>query len=330
MKKKNLVLLLSIALASCKNGTPDEKSTNPSNSQSAVASTGNIYMDLAGIYQDTLPCANCPGIITELTIQPDTTFILRERFLSAEGRPTKSDQMKGVYSFSDNEKKMKLTSSAQGAVDRFFEISNGVIISTSGEGNTASKDMSLELQEKIVSKIGADFVLYKTIPFVKYPTQVFSYITGNGIHINKAYLDVAPEAEKALIAFYALQYSSGCDEKNCALPMALGMDETQLRALVSKWMPSIPLPSAEEVRSSKGNGHLATLYFIQNNGNLQVNYNILSPLRQMSMAMDEYKVGQNDITLVRKGDMITQGNSNRIAAPAVKALPAGKERPVKK
>lgn len=40
-----------------------------------------------GFYAGTLPCADCPGIRTELWVRPDSTFILGQRYIDRDSMP---------------------------------------------------------------------------------------------------------------------------------------------------------------------------------------------------------------------------------------------------
>lgn len=44
-------------------------------------------IDWPGYYSDTLPCADCPGILTDLWVRSDSTFILHERYLDRDSIP---------------------------------------------------------------------------------------------------------------------------------------------------------------------------------------------------------------------------------------------------
>lgn len=37
-----------------------------------------------GYYEDTLPCADCPGLYTQLWVRSDSTFVLRQRYLERD------------------------------------------------------------------------------------------------------------------------------------------------------------------------------------------------------------------------------------------------------
>lgn len=71
----------------------------PVEQSAAQASTDSVdaahnaqnSLDWAGIYQGTLPCADCGGIETELTINSDGTYKLTEQYLDKEGEPFVSE-----------------------------------------------------------------------------------------------------------------------------------------------------------------------------------------------------------------------------------------------
>ena len=40
-----------------------------------------------GLYADTLPCADCPGILTQLDLRADSTYVMRDRYLERDSIP---------------------------------------------------------------------------------------------------------------------------------------------------------------------------------------------------------------------------------------------------
>ena len=68
--------------------------------------------------------------------------------------------------------------------------------------------------------------------------EIYHY-KGAEPYINTAYLKTAPEAEKALLAYYCYFFNTNCkDAKHCVLTEALGLGEqnsTAHRDLVMKW-----------------------------------------------------------------------------------------------
>ena len=82
--KKNFMILAVAALAvlsSCTNkktasNVVDNDSTNVADS---AATSSNVDLtSVAGTYEGTLPAADCPGIKTVLTINPDSTYQLKQ------------------------------------------------------------------------------------------------------------------------------------------------------------------------------------------------------------------------------------------------------------
>ncbi len=51
-----------------------------------LSGTG-VYTDQPGYYEDTLPCADCPGIVTQLWLRSDSTFILRQHYIDRDSLP---------------------------------------------------------------------------------------------------------------------------------------------------------------------------------------------------------------------------------------------------
>lgn len=79
------LLLISALLLAC-GGDPSPVS-DPSTAAADSALSPIEVMEWPGYYDDTLPCADCPGILTQLWVRRDSTFILRERYLDRDPLP---------------------------------------------------------------------------------------------------------------------------------------------------------------------------------------------------------------------------------------------------
>jgi uncharacterized lipoprotein NlpE involved in copper resistance len=62
-------------------------------------------VDWAGIYQGTLPCADCEGIKTSITLNQDYTYTLTEEYIGKKGNPIVA---KGSFIWDDNGGKIAL------------------------------------------------------------------------------------------------------------------------------------------------------------------------------------------------------------------------------
>lgn len=77
MKQTNLFLSVFVmaTLAGCQNSSNND-STKENKDSTAVIDhhTSQNSLDWAGIYQDTIPCADCPGILTTVKLYEDGTY----------------------------------------------------------------------------------------------------------------------------------------------------------------------------------------------------------------------------------------------------------------
>lgn len=76
MKKKFLFIALAfgIAFTSCKTAKQTTKPVDQKPTNIVIGDNSQTSVDWAGVYQGTLPCADCEGILTTLTLNPDLTF----------------------------------------------------------------------------------------------------------------------------------------------------------------------------------------------------------------------------------------------------------------
>lgn len=80
-----LLLLLPpvmLLLTGCAGATPDPVHTNPD-----PAHNSRLSLDWPGIYRGTLPCADCEGIETTITLAGDGTYLRQLRYLGRESLP---------------------------------------------------------------------------------------------------------------------------------------------------------------------------------------------------------------------------------------------------
>lgn len=78
-----LSLIATLSLLSCNNTTGNQEKTQDTLGQAYPdqAHTSENSLDWAGVYQDTIPCADCPGIFTTVEINTDTTFNYKAEYL---------------------------------------------------------------------------------------------------------------------------------------------------------------------------------------------------------------------------------------------------------
>lgn len=76
MKQTNIFLSLCMiaALSSCQNSEKENKDELQDSLTIVDEHTSQNSLDWAGIYQDTIPCADCPGILTTVKLYEDGTY----------------------------------------------------------------------------------------------------------------------------------------------------------------------------------------------------------------------------------------------------------------
>lgn len=81
--KKLFVLcaFTSILLTACEKKTESTPTTENKSSQKIDDSTSQSALDWDGTYEGVIPCADCEGIKTELTLNQDNTYTLTEEYI---------------------------------------------------------------------------------------------------------------------------------------------------------------------------------------------------------------------------------------------------------
>ena len=74
---KYLYLLACLTMFACNSNKVDNKDAD------STAAKPNSFeaKKFAGVFFDTLPCADCPGIVTQLNLKPDNSFVMEQKYL---------------------------------------------------------------------------------------------------------------------------------------------------------------------------------------------------------------------------------------------------------
>lgn len=98
---KNQILMLAVAgfvLFSCEK-KQEEVITNQSTENAADAHNAKNSLDILGTYKGTLPCADCEGIETEITLAKDETYTKKTKYL---GKDEKVFEELGDYTWKED------------------------------------------------------------------------------------------------------------------------------------------------------------------------------------------------------------------------------------
>lgn len=87
MKPLPALPLIGILFVSCGSPAPEAGTVFTPDSPSVQVDTPSIAANWPGYYSDTLPCADRPGIDTQLWVRSDSTFILLQHYIGRDTLP---------------------------------------------------------------------------------------------------------------------------------------------------------------------------------------------------------------------------------------------------
>ena len=126
-------------LTACGNNRSDSDTTLQSTSSDSTTGKrpgGYEVKQLAGVFYDTLPCADCPGIATKVYLKPDNTFVMEQEYV---GKNT--FYQTGIWQVTDSLLQLIGTSSPQ----RFKIINYAELELLDTEGKEINSPKKLEL-----------------------------------------------------------------------------------------------------------------------------------------------------------------------------------------
>jgi len=142
MKKIFSCLLIAGFVVSCGNketSTPAEtpiEVSEPVAKETPTADNSKTSVDWAGTYEGTLPCADCEGIKTIITLNQDDTFVINSEYI---GKNNKSED-KGNISWTDDGNKISFTS--KDGQTTLFQVAENKLIQLDQEGNKITGSMA--------------------------------------------------------------------------------------------------------------------------------------------------------------------------------------------
>jgi uncharacterized lipoprotein NlpE involved in copper resistance len=153
-KLRNMFLFRALLMASffltvgcTKNSASNELNDEPGNSSpvSTDAHSSRNSLDWTGTYQGIVPCADCDGIETVLTLNPDHTFELASTYLG-KGRDAVGSM--GTFSWNTDGNTITLSGIANGPNQYFVGENKLVQLDLSGRRFTGSLSDRYVLQKK--------------------------------------------------------------------------------------------------------------------------------------------------------------------------------------
>ena len=130
-----LSVLLAFTLMSCTNQSKKQADeTTPINETVVDSHTSEIALDWAGVYEGTMPCADCEGIETVIELKDDLTYVAKYTYLGK-----KEDENlftnKGVFTWNDDGNSISLQDEG---LETQYKVGENqiVLLNSDGEVNT--------------------------------------------------------------------------------------------------------------------------------------------------------------------------------------------------
>lgn len=142
--KKHLLLvsILALGLLACNQKNENEEVIVVENGEYSTQfqdeHNAQNSLDWSGTYSGTLPCADCEGIITTITLNSDGTFSSKEEY---QKKPNVIAENKGTFTW-DNHGQVITVESENDDFKRYFKVVEGSIIHLDNEGNEITGELA--------------------------------------------------------------------------------------------------------------------------------------------------------------------------------------------
>ena len=158
MKKYTLLLLL-VFIASCQKQTQNDAKTNDTHS---ISSNAKSTLDYVGTYKGILPCADCQGLDTEISINENGTFSIKTKY---EGKGDKTFELKGNFAWNKTGN-MIILSDVKNAPNKYL-VGKNILTQLDISGKKITGDLA---DDYILSKQPTDTTTIETTEENKHST----------------------------------------------------------------------------------------------------------------------------------------------------------------
>ena len=141
MKNKFPLLLVVLTIISACNSNPkpvQNLETKPDNSQTSL--------DWPGVYRGVLPCADCKGIETEITLNTDLTYVISSIYLGKNNEALKEN---GNFKWDETGAKITLENATSKVTNQYL-VGENMLFKLDANGNRIEGDLKEKYQLKKV------------------------------------------------------------------------------------------------------------------------------------------------------------------------------------
>lgn len=145
MKTKFYPLLLALLILNCKNKTDKEinktteTTTTKDNDYTVAIKAHNSKnsLDYHGIYKGTIPCADCEGIKTAITLAKDGRYLRTIQYL---GKETGGTESSGTYSWNSKGSVIKIVFTS--GETQLYQVGENVLFHLDRDGNKIASNLA--------------------------------------------------------------------------------------------------------------------------------------------------------------------------------------------
>ena len=151
MKSKHsflAILLLSLAFISCDSQERSAEVTDSKETYPPDMHTSQIALDVDGTYRGILPCADCAGIQTKITLDNEMNFVKRTVYI---GKSSEIFTTEGTYSWREDGNTIRFEGINEYEQPAFYHVGENKLFQLDLEGNRISGDLA---ENYILHKIG--------------------------------------------------------------------------------------------------------------------------------------------------------------------------------
>jgi heat shock protein HslJ len=124
---------------------------NRTNQAISDMSNSSVALDWSGTYFGTIPCADCPGINVELTLNSDLTYTMTRIYQDRPGTFAHS----GLFEWNDKGSEIKLITGSNADSFQRYKVQEGTLVLLTPSGDIVKNDNA---EACLLGKVEADIV----------------------------------------------------------------------------------------------------------------------------------------------------------------------------
>jgi heat shock protein HslJ len=165
-----VIFAIGLGLSACKQKSP----TNQETGAIVIATVDNsrTSVDWQGTYTGTVPCADCQGILTQITLKSDNTFSMQMEYL---GKGNQAITFEGAFQWDDAGGIITLSGLEENSMPSSYLVGENKLIQLDMEGNRITGDLAsmYELVKINETLVDVRWLLFELID-VDFSTRQFT------------------------------------------------------------------------------------------------------------------------------------------------------------